>query len=134
MKESKIPASPKPLETVRNLIQDWRRDKQGRRSMPEELWQAAADLARQSSVNRIAKELRLNNTALMKRVNRHENSNLPAAVQEAEFIALNTVEPVFGCGCEVELEKSCGSKLKIKYTAGMGINIVQLWSEFLQHS
>lgn len=134
MKESKTPASPKTLETVRNLIQDWRRDKKGRRSMPEELWQAAAGLTGQYSLNRISKELRLNYTALKNRVNQHQRNNLPANVQEAEFVDLGVSRQVMICSCEVEMQSKSGANLKIRYTPDAGIDLDQLWRETLSRS
>jgi hypothetical protein len=102
--------------------------------MPERLWQAAAELTRQYSANRIAQELRLNYRALKNRVNQQQHGNLSSAVQEAEFVELRVGQAGIRWGCEVELEKACGSKLKIRYTPGMGINVEQLWREFLQRS
>lgn len=99
--------------------------------MPEELWQAAAELAGQYSANRVAKELRLNHSALMRRV----KQSLSASGQEAEFIELKaTADPGLLGSCEIEVEKACGSKLKIKCTDGMDSStMATLWHEFLQH-
>lgn len=60
MKETIKTTAIHSLETVRCRIENWRTAKQGRRAMPEELWQAAAELTEHYSINRIAKELRLN--------------------------------------------------------------------------
>ena len=132
MKETTGPTVTQSLETVKRRIQCWRTAKRGRRAMPEELWQVAAGLTRQYSVNRVAQELRLNYTALKNRVSRQQRQTLPARVQEAEFVELKAGELGIEYGCEVELEKACGSKLKIKYTSGMGINIGELWRNFLR--
>lgn len=134
MKQTTKPTVTPSLKAVKQEIQHWRNTRQKARPMPEELWQSAAEVARNSSLGRVAKELRLNYTALKNRVRRLQSNNLPAAVQETEFIELGVNELGIAGSCEVELETASGSKLKIKITPGMGINIGELWREFLQQS
>nr|WP_319396877.1 hypothetical protein [uncultured Desulfobacter sp.] len=52
------------LEKVQQLFADWRNNRTGRSRIPDNLWQAAADLhhAQGLSINKIAHSLRLNHT------------------------------------------------------------------------
>ena len=134
MKETTKTTAIHSLETVRCRIENWRTAKQGRRAMPEELWQAAAELTEHYSINRIAKELRLNYTALRDRISREQGHNLPTTVPSAGFVELRAGVPGIAEACEAELETAAGAKLKIRYTQSMGIDIEQLWQETLRRS
>ncbi len=132
MKQSKKPTTTPSLKTVKQEIQHWRSTRQKARPMPEELWQSAAEVAKAGSLGCVAKELGLNYTALKNRVCRQQSSNLPEAVQQSEFIQLGVEQSGIMGSCEVELETAGGSKLKIKFRPGMGINIGELWRDFLR--
>jgi len=134
MKDTTKPTVTQLLQAVKHRIENWRIAKQGRRAMPEELWQAAAELAGQYSTNRIAKELRLNYNALKNRVNREQGRNLPSVVPSAEFVELRAGGAGMAEACEAELETAGGAKLKIRYTRDMGIDIGKLWQETLRRS
>lgn len=132
MKNTTKQTATESLETLKQQIQSWRASRNGRRAMPEQLWQTAAGLARQSSTNRVARELGLNHSALMSRVRQLG----AGSVREAEFIDVSGFSAAgFTCSCEIELEKACGTRLKITCTAGMdGSTIAAMWQEFLQYT
>ena len=52
------------VEQVQARFQQWRRQKQGRAAIPDELWAAAIALARRDGVNRTAAALRLDGSKL----------------------------------------------------------------------
>jgi hypothetical protein len=58
------------LENVCHLFADWRKAKTGRERIPEQLWQAAADLyhTRKMTINRIVRALRLSHSALKSKI------------------------------------------------------------------
>ncbi len=120
------------LKSVKQAIAHWRSSRQKVKPMPEELWQSAAEVARSSLVGKVAKELGLNYTALKNRVGQQQSKKSPAVVQETEFIELGVKELGIAGSCEVEIEKTNGSKLKLKFTPGMGVNIGELWVKFLE--
>lgn len=132
MKQGKKPTKIPSLEAVKEEIQHWRSTRKKVRPMPEELWQSAAEVAREGKLGCVAKELGLNYTALKNRVCRQQSNNLPTTVQQSEFIQLGVEQLGIMGSCEVEVERACGSKLKMKFPPGTGINIMELWREFLQ--
>jgi len=56
------------IEEVQARFADWRRNRQGRTAIPDELWLAASELARRDGVNRIAAALHLDGGKLKRRM------------------------------------------------------------------
>jgi hypothetical protein len=85
-----IPATDS-LAQLAARIEAWRNDPQKPRRMPEALWQTAAELSKHSSVGHISKALRLDYTALKKRVHAQNKKDLPAVKtqQSLKFIELD---------------------------------------------
>ena len=67
MRKKQLQGIPKDIEKVRVRFEHWRKTRQGRRSIPEELWQAAVSLTQKHSLVRVAKYLRLNHSKLKER-------------------------------------------------------------------
>jgi hypothetical protein len=96
------------LEEVRQLFEQWRREKRGRDSIPPALWKAAVALATKHSINEISRHLRLSYTELKARVN---NPSLVPSPKHPDFIELAAVP----CReCTVELEKLTGERMRIR--------------------
>ena len=57
-----------PFEPLAQRLKAWRAHSTRRRGIPEELWQAAAELARVQGLNRAAAELKLNYCDLQRRM------------------------------------------------------------------
>ena len=47
------------IDEVRARFEEWRKNRQGKSAIPDELWSAAVQLARKDGVNRTAAELHL---------------------------------------------------------------------------
>ena len=47
------------IDEVRARFEEWRQNRQGKSPIPDELWLAAAELARRDGINRTAAELHL---------------------------------------------------------------------------
>ena len=47
------------IDEVRTRFEEWRQNRQGKSPIPDELWSAAAELARKDGINRTAAELHL---------------------------------------------------------------------------
>jgi len=56
------------IEQVQSRFQQWRKARQGRTPIPDELWEAAAAMARQDGVNRTATALGLDGSKLKRRM------------------------------------------------------------------
>jgi hypothetical protein len=57
------------LDRLEKELDLWRRQKLGRRRLPEEMWQAAVELARGQGVSYVCRRLRLSYVELRRRVN-----------------------------------------------------------------
>jgi len=56
------------VEKVQARLEDWRRNRTGRAEIPDELWLAAAEVARRDGVNRTAAALHLDGGKLKRRM------------------------------------------------------------------
>ena len=98
------------IKAVQARFQDWRRNRQGRSAIPDELWSAASQLAHRHGVNRIATALHLDGGKLKRRM---EVSGTAAkrAVPPA-FVELIAPRVSGLAECTIELEGRQG-KLRI---------------------
>jgi len=61
--------NPREIATVRKQFEAWRSNRTSRREpIPQDLWQAAAELCREHSITRVSRQLRLSYTELKGRV------------------------------------------------------------------
>ncbi|MCP4755055.1 MAG: hypothetical protein GY866_29605, partial [Proteobacteria bacterium] len=64
MEKGSVSAADSALEDVRTQFETWRESKKGHELIPEDLWLAAADLARTHSIGKVARTLGLKITGL----------------------------------------------------------------------
>jgi hypothetical protein len=76
------------IEKLRIRFEEWRQSRKGRSAIPDRLWAAAAELARQHGVHRTATALRLDGARLKQRM--AEASPRPAPAAPAAFLELLT--------------------------------------------
>ena len=111
------------IEEVQARFEDWRRKRQGRTAIPDELWSAASQLARRHGVNRVAAALRLDGGKLKRRMTvsgpTSKRTVPPAFV---ELIAPRTSGVV---ECTIELEGH-QSKLRIHCKGIIGADLATL--------
>src|SRR3989454_11225998 len=79
-----LPVSPL-LATVRRRLDRWRGAREGRARIPESLWSAAVELARQCGVSKTARVLRLDYYLLKKRLEGARVNAPPAEVTPTFF-------------------------------------------------
>src|SRR5947207_3208721 len=84
MTRKMLPVSP-ALERVRRRLDRWRRAREGRARIPESLWSAAVELARQCGVSKTARVLRLDYYLLKKRLE-GARVNAPAGRGAPDFL------------------------------------------------
>ena len=96
------------LQTVSAIFAQWRSTRTPRSRIPEQLWQAAVDLAPLYSIHHIARALRLNYTELKHRIRKQ-----PSQEQRTEFIEIDMRQLLPKAPCVLELRSPSGFELKI---------------------
>ena len=99
------------VEKVQAEFEDWRRKRQGRAAIPDELWSAASQLARRHGVNRIATALHLDGGKLKRRMAVVRTSTAKRVMPPA-FVELIAPRTATLAECTIELEGRQG-KLRI---------------------
>ncbi len=106
MDKELIPSSSENLKEVQQQFEQWRKTRKSRKPIPEHLWQAAVELARQYSINHVARLLGLNHTALKEKVEISKQEN-PA------FVEIPLPDELLPVHWTVEMEKRSGAKLRM---------------------
>src|SRR6266545_4644017 len=93
------------IDKVRARFEEWRQKQQGKSPIPEELWSAAAELARKNGINRTAAELHLDGSKLKRLMGAKTTSGKPAPT----FVELLTPRAISVPECTIELEGQSGT-------------------------
>ena len=120
---------PEDVAEVRRRIQKWRKTRKKRTRMPEELWSAAAGLARVHGVHPISQALRVNYESLRNRV----RAGVPAVKGEDKTAAFVELQPAWldaAPRCTVELREPSGTTMTIKVTDPRELDVVRLLDGF----
>ena len=100
-----MPRSKKPtvaLEEVKTRFDEWRRNRKGKAPIPDELWAAAAEVARREGVSRTSTELRVEWNHLKRRMSAaSRSSSKPAPPRFVELVA-SRGESLTECVIELE--------------------------------
>jgi hypothetical protein len=111
------------LDEFRNAQPHWTK-------LPETLWQAAVELARQHGVDSVAHPLRLDYTGLKKRLDGVADRRKKAA--KPAFVELIADQSATMADCVIEFESSVGSKMRIQWKASTApdwIRLFRAWRE-----
>ena len=108
------------IEDVQACIEDWRRKRQGRTAVPDELWSAASQLARRHGVNRIAAALHLDGGKLKRRM-----AVVGAVAMPPAFVELIAPRTTGLAECTIELEGRQG-KLRIHCNGATATDLATL--------
>ena len=106
---------PEPVAQLQRQLEQFRSARPRRTKLPEALWQAAVELARQHGVYPVAHPLRLDCTRLKERL-----GGSPAVRRKAAkpaFVELVTPPRAQLEECVIEFESSGGSKMRIQWKA-----------------
>lgn len=76
------------IEAVRSLLEHWRQTRQGKSRIPDELWSAAAEVARRDGVNPTAAALHLDGGKLKRRMLALDS--VPSTGSPTTFVELMT--------------------------------------------
>ncbi len=115
------------LARVRTGIEGWRKTRKNRCHMPEDLWRAAAEVARIHGLNPIAEALRLNYYALKRRV---DGMGVERPVLRPAFVEIPSTAPMAASACVVEMVRPDGSKMTIRMPADGDGKLVPLSEAF----
>ena len=122
------------LEQVEQRFRRWRESRKQGKRIPADLWVAAAGMAKQHGVHRVARELRLDYNGLKNRVG-PVGSATGAPKVDAKFVELfgapaptPTLAPV--CECAVELENARGAKMRVQLNGHGLAGLERLCSSF----
>lgn len=107
---------PSAVDAVRERIEHWRETRAKRTRMPEELWDAAASMAREHGLWSVSRALRVNYESLKSRASRTKDSG-DGVSGPAGFVELEPMQfagSVAQAGGVVELSGADGAKLTIR--------------------
>lgn len=101
------------MERVRQRFEQWRRTRTPRRSpIPATLWAAAVALARQHGLYATSRLLRLDYTALKRRMSTAEDRAVASAAWRPTVIELSPAPGL--CPCVIEIESPCGGRMRVQ--------------------
>ena len=128
MPEKTAGAGSDQLHQLKRRLDEWRATRAPRARIPEELWAAAVDIAGQQGLCRSAKALRLDYTALKKRM---ETGSLPAAAPSPTFMELLNPAGPPAADCLIELQSAAGGcmRIQLKITAPEVASLIRAWRE-----
>ena len=114
------------IDEVRTRFEEWRKNRQGKSPIPDELWSAAVQLARKGGINRTAAELHLDGGKLKRLMAEKTMSGKPAPA----FVELLTPRVISIPECTIELEGRHGTvriQLKGASTSDLAALSRALW-------
>lgn len=123
--------TPEPILQLQRQLEDFRSSQPGRMKLPESLWQAAVELARQYGVYPVAHALRLDYMGLKKRLGEVRPHRGRKAAAPA-FVEVVAAQPAALEACVIEFESARGAKMRIHWKAAIPpdwTNLLQAWRE-----
>lgn len=117
------------VEEVQSRFEEWRKNRQGRAPIPDELWAAAMEVARRKGVNRTAAALHLDGGKLKRRMvaaGVSAEKTLPPA-----FVELVAARPAGLPECIIELEGRHG-KMRIHWKGASAADLAELSRALLE--
>ena len=122
------------LEQLQRRFEEFRNTRPGHARLPEDLWAAAAELAKRYGVNPTARALRLEYGGLRKRVeNRGQAKRKRAPVTPPSFMEFVAPGAKAVTNCTVEVESAQGGKLRLELKAVATTELASLIHAFVNH-
>ena len=130
MKRKSTAPIPEAITQLQRRLEQLRSSRPARTKLPESLWQAAVELARQHGIYAVAHPLRLDYTRLKQRLggipSRPRKSAKPAFLELIGSGAATLPE------CVIEFESASGSKMRIQWKAAVSpdwTSLLRAWRE-----
>jgi len=112
--EENTQTSPLTLEELKNQLEDYRKNKSyNREPIPKKLWQVAADLAKDGSINKVSKALRLSYADLKAHLYGHLVSKHKIKQKDISFIELKHSQPLSEMPVTVDIENKRVARMRI---------------------
>jgi len=111
------------IDAVRSRFEQWRRTREGKARIPDELWSAAVEVARRDGINRTAAALHLDGGKLKRRV--MASDSVPSTGASRAFVELLTSGSASQPEYTLELEGRNG-KLRIHCKGATAADLVGL--------
>ena len=128
----KLPLNP-TLQDVLREFETWRGVRKVRSRIPEQLWEAAVKLSSNYTTHQISKALRLDYVELKNRISTTMQDKAQSEPgKAASFVEVDFCNSISASECSVEIEKSDGSKMKMFFRGGIGLDLMDLGKQFLQ--
>ena len=121
---------PEPVAQLQRQLEQFRTAQSARTKLPESLWQAAVELARQYGIYPVSHPLRLNYMGLKKRLGGAPRLRPKAA--KAAFVELIAPGREQLEECVIEFESTGGSKMRIQWkttTPPDWTNLLRAWRD-----
>jgi hypothetical protein len=111
MPRSKTPTV--SLEEAKARFEEWRQNRKGKAAIPDELWSAAAEVARKEGVSRTSTELRVEWNELKRRMTAAAGVSRRSAM--SAFVELVAPQAQSVSECTIELEgRRCKLRIQLK--------------------
>jgi len=131
MNDKRTSALSEPIVQLQRQLDQFRSTQSGRAKLPEPLWQAAVELARQHGVHAVAHPLRLDYMGLKKRLSGDPLAGRKVTSTKPAFVELSP-RPVTSGECMIEFDSPSGGKMRIQWKATMPpdwTSLLRAWRE-----
>ena len=129
---NKAAVIPAVVEQVRRRLERWREGRERGEPIPEALWGAAVELARECGIHRTAAALQLNYYSLKKRVEL-AGTERALPVRSPGFVELvgpTRARAGYFTECSVEFENGLGAKMRVHLRGADTADLVALSRTF----
>jgi hypothetical protein len=137
MAREALNSSYEDVEALRVQFEEFRGGHDKRTRLPEELWRAAAEIARHRGMNVVCRSLRLDANSLKKwmgqdskTVKAKRKTRKQTAEAAAHFVELITPAASGGSSCMVEVDSPRGGKLRLEWKGVSASEVTQLIRTF----
>jgi hypothetical protein len=111
------------IDVVRTRFEKWRQARKGKAPIPDELWSAAAEVARRDGVNKTAAVLHLDGGKLKRRM--MTDGSVPRKTKAPAFVEVMVPHAAGASECTIELEGRNG-KLRIYWKGATAADLAGL--------
>ena len=130
MNRKSTPPIPEAITQLQRQLDQFRSTRPRRTKLPEPLWQAAVELARQHGIYPVAHPLRLDYMGLKKRLG--GIATLRRKATKPVFVELTPTDAISPHECAIDFECPSGRKMRIQWKASAPpdwLSLLRAWRE-----